>query len=790
MVLLYSGANAQLQVGDPGVTFDESLFDDANYPQMRRWATAGVRGGVPPISSQVVVEEITAGNSDTINRAIQRVSNAGGGAILLRNGDYNINSQVRMRSNVSLIGESRSGVVCTIRMRGGSGFFFGNNTSYAGLYRMTVQGSWGVPRYNWNYRLDENDELPGIDNISIRFVRSEDCWLDSVTILNSAQDPVRCNATHTTLRNLHVDGAHKKAGGAQGYFFIQDGYNLITNCYITRLRHISLQGDGVEYNVIYDNDFDQEISFHSGDDGNNLIENNRITLPADMAPVSRAELRPGDPREIATNLPVYFAIMGPWSTRHEPSHNPNFIINNECLQLNHDHGPRRPWSEPGRVYKGPLVVGRSIDSRINNFPAEPRSRSPLGGTLYPIVLGVAPQDPPTPPVTPPTVTPPTSPPLSSMSRFEPVADAYLQNGTLGTSETQLRLESSQNRQRVSYLRFNVRDLNGVPQGATLRLTGGADSSGGPVTLRFFEGLSSNWDEDNLNASNAPARGAEVASFTGSVNRGEAVEVDVSAIIDGEGDYTIIVIADNGRRDLSFSSSEGSNDPVLEIVTVPNQSPLTLVVDGELADRRFGSDEIILISATGSADLNQASLEINGQTQGVQIGTDYQWQVSGLPEGEQTAVITAQDSAGNTVSRSVEFSVIPGDYADWLEENYSQAQLNRDGATIDREDANGNGVSNLLDFALANDINSRAHEPLRVSKARNGDVTVTYQRRRGSRGGVSLRLQRSSDILSGWANIPGSNANRRDLGNGAEEVIYTMPGMSGESQHFFRLRMSQ
>ena len=787
-MLMHSGAHAQLQVGDPGVTFDETLFDDRNYPQMRRWATAGVRGGVPPISSQVIVEEITPGNSDTINQAIQRVSNAGGGAILLRDGDYNINSQVRMRSNVCLIGESRSGVVCTIRMRGGNGFLFDSDTSYAGLYRMTVQGSWGVPRYNWNYRLDQNDELPGIDNISIRFVRSEDCWLDSVTILNSAQDPMRCNARHTTLRNLHVDGAHKKAGGAQGYFFIQDGYNLVTNCYITRIRHTSLQGDGVEYNVIYDNDFDQEISFHSGDDGNNLIENNRITLPADMAPITRAELKPGDPREIATNRPVYFAIMGPWSTRHEPSHNPNFIINNECLQLNHDYGPRRPWSEPGIVYKGPLVVGRSIDSRINNFPAEPRSRSPKGGTLYPIVLGTTPPASPTPPVTP--VAPPVVPPVSSSSSFEPVADAYLQNGVLGTTETQLRLESSQNRQRVSYLRFNVRNLNGEPQESILSLTGGADSSGGPVTLRFFEGLSSNWNEDNLSVSTAPARGAEITTFTGSVSSGQTLQVDLSSVIDSEGDYTIIIVADNGRRDLSFSSSGGTDGPVLDVLTFADPNRLTLVAGGGIANRRFASDQDIFISATGSANLSQASLEVNGQGQGVQLGSNYSWQLSGLSLGEQTAVITAQDSNGNTVTTSVDFTVINGDYASFLEENYSQSRLDQAGAAIDTEDVNGNGVANIFDFALANDVNSRAHEPVVVTKAKNADVTVTYQRRRGNRAGVSLRLQRSSDIQSGWTDIPGSNANRRNLGNGTEEVVYTMPGMSGDDQHFFRLRMSQ
>ncbi|MBW1293934.1 T9SS type A sorting domain-containing protein [Aquimarina litoralis] len=376
--------NAQKRVGDPGITFDDSKYDQ-QYPQMLEWQKAGVRGGIPYLDDIRIFKTLSSGsNSSQINQAINDAAKENElVGVLLENGTYTINSAVKMKSNVALIGESRNGVQCIIDMDSGNGFRF-DDVSNSGIYRLTIEGSWGTPKYKWNYSLSQNDELPNNDNISVKIVRSEDCWLDKVNIYNSARDPIRVPSNHVTLRDLDVKGAHKKAGGAQGYFFIQGAYNLITGCSVTHLRHISLQGGNVEYNVVYDNQFKQEVSFHSGDAGNNLIENNIITLPSDMSPVSQDELLPDDPIEIATNKPVYFAIMGPWSTQHDNSEKPNFIINNTCLQLNHNHGSSTPWSEPGVLYKGPLKLGLTIQERIQNFPEVSSALNPTGETLYPI----------------------------------------------------------------------------------------------------------------------------------------------------------------------------------------------------------------------------------------------------------------------------------------------------------------------------------------------------------------------------------------------------------------------
>ncbi len=377
-------AQQQLRVGDPGVRFDTKIVQAnlAQYPQIEKWVTAGVRGGIPPLESIEIKATVTGSSETEINAAIREVSGMGGGGVLLKNGNYTISSRVDMATGVSLIGESRDGVKCSIKMTSGGAFLF-DGVEKCGIYRMHIEGSWGQPKYDWNYGFELNREMPDNENISIRIVRSTDCWVDGVNIINSAQDPLRCAANHITMRDLKVDGAHNKAGGAEGYFFIQGGYNLITECQITRLRHISLQGDAVEYNVVYGNDFRQEVSFHSGDAGNNLIANNRITLPEDMPPFKRP---PYD--EMENNGPNYFAIMGPWSDQHTVSANPNFLINNQCQQDNHRYGSSTPWSKPGVVYKGPLKIGKTPDDHEKNFPALSSRESPQGGRLYPVLLTI------------------------------------------------------------------------------------------------------------------------------------------------------------------------------------------------------------------------------------------------------------------------------------------------------------------------------------------------------------------------------------------------------------------
>ncbi|AIY14011.1 T9SS type A sorting domain-containing protein [Cellulophaga baltica] len=526
--------NAQLKVGDPGVTFDSGKYD-SRYPQMKKWQTAGVRGGIPFVKDLRVVKTLTSGaNSDAINKAIVDASKESGlVAVLLKKGTYTIDKRIVMKSNVSLIGEDRNKVKCIVKMTDGDAFSF-YKVSKSGIYTLTIEGSWGTPKYDWNYGLDANDELPNNDNISVKISTSEDCWLDKVTILNCAKDPIRVPANHVTLRDLKVEGAHKKAGGAQGYFFIQGAYNLVTGCEITHIRHISLQGGNVEYNVVYDNDFKQEVSFHSGDKGNNLIENNRITLPSDM-PNSKADT----PNAAYNNSkePNYYAIMGPWSTQHQNSKYPNFIYRNTCLEKNHNNAT--PWSDPALLYKGPKEVKPA--NPATNFPALAASLSPKGGTLYPIKLGGATGG---------------STMCTEALNVSPSEDAYLQ-GTTRYNSNQLRLE---NGKRLVFLKFKIPTNFKANDAATLNLTVSSDNGNGRIDI--FKGKSTNWTEENLSSGNRPVEGALLGTKTGTYNVGASYQWNLSGVTAGE-TVTIIVRQVSGN-DVSFWSKEGSKAPKLTL----------------------------------------------------------------------------------------------------------------------------------------------------------------------------------------------------------------------------------
>lgn len=363
MAFITIKSNAQLQVGDPGVTFDNSK-NDSDWPQMSEWRTAGKIGGIPLEENLNITVTISSTNSDGINAAINSLP-SNGGVVKLRSGSYNINKVIKMKSNVYLIGASRTGVKCNISMTAGNAFRF-DNVSNSGIYRMTVQGTWGTPQYKWNIGdQTANNELPNNTNIAFKFKNSNNCFLDKLNIYNVADHPIVCGGTHITFRDLDIKGAFNKNVGYHGYFHLSNAYNLVTGCKVTEIRHISIQGSNAKYNVVYDNDFKQEISFHNDDGGNNLIEKNNITLPSDM-------------------WSSYYAIMGPWSIAHEVG-GKNYIYKNQILEQNHSNAT--PWSDNNKIYDGPYVVKPLGAAAIyNNFRAMTANKVPIGGTLYPVVL--------------------------------------------------------------------------------------------------------------------------------------------------------------------------------------------------------------------------------------------------------------------------------------------------------------------------------------------------------------------------------------------------------------------
>jgi hypothetical protein len=353
------------QVGDPNPQFDESKFDPA-YPQMQAWRLAGVSTGIPILRDQLtqISREFEAGaTEEDINRYLESPeAKYKQVVVLLKNGTYEFtNKGIRLFSSGTLIGESRDGVIIHCSGEARISLY---NARGAGVRNLTLIGKWKDTDPD---PLSFTEDLPGMDDHRmVNLPGSEDCFVDNVRIVNSACHPIWVGGSHNTIRNLEVDGAYCKSGGCQGYFFIDGQRNLITGCRVTRIRHISMQNPSCKENVFYGNDVRQEFSFHSNDGGDNLIENNRFTIPKEL-----------------TN---YNAIMGPWSVQHQVG-GLNFIYNNQCKE---EHSRKTPWSD-NKLYTGPhFISNQQGKERYENFKPV-KTPLPIGGTLYPIIVNPASQ---------------------------------------------------------------------------------------------------------------------------------------------------------------------------------------------------------------------------------------------------------------------------------------------------------------------------------------------------------------------------------------------------------------
>ena len=179
------------------------------------------------------------------------------------------------------------------------------------------------------------------------------------------------------------------------------------------MRHISIQGQSAQYNVMIDNDYRQEMSYHVKDSGNNLMEYNRIIIPEDMPT-------------------AYFPVMGPWSAQHGLLTNAyNYLYRGYNRMGNYKNGkglngkkffdpkrtdlqyslhalvkkryqeanpkvavPRYPndlvWSDENLVYKGPVINVGKDHNHLLNFPHYDEQgknyAQPKGNTFYPVKL--------------------------------------------------------------------------------------------------------------------------------------------------------------------------------------------------------------------------------------------------------------------------------------------------------------------------------------------------------------------------------------------------------------------
>lgn len=354
------------RVADPAFKFDESKFDDVNWPVMREWKKAGTT--IPWYSSTPIIQTISPTNSAGLQAAIDAVSAAGGGQLRLSNGTYTIDNTVFIKSNVRVNGSSKTSTILKITMRSSTGAVAidFNASLNAGMDNLTIQydgeGSTPVPNNFTN-------AYPNYKVTSVNFPNNtKNCWLQGVRIINSGSNAISSwRAQNITIRDCYIDGAFNKGDGGSGYVGISASkYFLMYNNTVKNIRHVAIQKIDCAYNVLYKNTFTVDVNFHDGDYGNNLVEGNTITLPQSH----------------------WWSCLqsGSASSGHKGPGPGNIIWANNCF--NPDAIPTNNFTSPTLYW---LTVGEDTNfnfySSDTNYSGAASYIKPLppGNTFYPVI---------------------------------------------------------------------------------------------------------------------------------------------------------------------------------------------------------------------------------------------------------------------------------------------------------------------------------------------------------------------------------------------------------------------
>jgi dipeptidyl aminopeptidase/acylaminoacyl peptidase len=128
---------------------------------------------------------------------------------------------------------------------------------------------------------------------------------------------------------------------------------------------------------------------------------------------------------------------------------------------------------------------------------------------------------------------------------------------------------------VSYLKFNVRRLEGTVQQATLRLyvtDPGPDGGALYAVSPYYKGTTNLWLETGLKWNNAPPISGAPLETLGRAVKNRWVEIDVTqTVIDGltyDNGRVSFALANDSRNQVAYSSKEGAHPPELVVVTTP------------------------------------------------------------------------------------------------------------------------------------------------------------------------------------------------------------------------------
>ena len=151
--------------------------------------------------------------------------------------------------------------------------------------------------------------------------------------------------------------------------------------------------------------------------------------------------------------------------------------------------------------------------------------------------------------------------------FIAAADARVQEANRSTNygtSASLQVNGLNNPDIESFIRFTVSGVTGPIQGALLRVYITTNSS---TNSPAVYGASNSWTETGITWRTRPARTTSALDNKGATSTNTWVEYNVGALVNGNGTYTLVLVADSSDG-ITISSREGSRPPELVITLNP------------------------------------------------------------------------------------------------------------------------------------------------------------------------------------------------------------------------------
>ncbi|RLK61671.1 DUF7594 domain-containing protein [Actinokineospora cianjurensis] len=199
---------------------------------------------------------------------------------------------------------------------------------------------------------------------------------------------------------------------------------------------------------------------------------------------------------------------------------------------------------------------------------------------------------------------------AATTTFTPVADTYVDNSATSTNygtTGQLGVDGSPVKR--AFLRFTVSGVTGQVTGAKLRVhTDDVSGSNSPAGGTFRALSSTSWSETGTTWANQPTIDGATLGTLGAVSRNAWYEVNVGAVVTGNGTYSIAISSTNSDG-ADYDSRESGSATAPQLI-VSTDTPTTTTPPTTTTSQPSGDPVLVGagdISNSGSGDTATAAL---------------------------------------------------------------------------------------------------------------------------------------------------------------------------------------